>query len=636
MRSIRKDEKANLYGVEILVGGEHKLDALTKIPTIVGAEARNAKLESGLAFVPLTRDEEYAVRVYNDSPDDVAVQSRIDGISMFAFSELRHPDKITVRGEEKDNPRRGEPRYSVLIIPAKSHFAIPGWHVNNAKSDRFLITSYAKSAAAQFRKTTDLGMITVAFQEVVKKQRSVDGSGDLTGRGKRVDQKYEETQVNLGQSSMSSACGTRFRRNDRGDERTRSGVGAWDWDRSTRLLGEKAMARIVYIALGLLPAVMPMAARAQAPGKVAAALELVVQTGHTTSVESVSLSSDGKRLATGSWDKTAILWNAETGEKIRVFAGHTTSVQSVSLSSDGKRLATGSLDKTAILWNAETGEKIRVFAGHTNFVSSVSLSSDGKRLATGSLDKTAILWNAETGEKIRVFAGHTTSVQSVSLSSDGKRLATGSWDNTAILWNAETGEKIRVFAGHTTSVQSVSLSSDGKRLATGYSDSTAILWNAETGEKIRVFAGHTNYVYSVSLSSDGKRLATGSLDKTAILWNAEPGEKIRVFTGHTNYVTSVSLSSDGKRLATGSSDKTAILWNAETGEKIRVFTGHTNYVYSVSLSSDGKRLATGSLDKTAILWNAETGEKIRVFAGHTTSVESESEKRRQTTRYGIT
>src|SRR4051812_47218992 len=91
-----------------------------------------------------------------------------------------------------------------------------------------------------------------------------------------------------------------------------------------------------------------------------AKLDLVLQTGHASAIFQVSLSGDGSRALTGSLDRTAILWDTKTGEKIRAFEGHTSYIFGVSLSHDGSRALTSARDDyTAILWDAKTGEKLQ-------------------------------------------------------------------------------------------------------------------------------------------------------------------------------------------------------------------------------------------------------------------------------------
>jgi WD domain, G-beta repeat len=70
------------------------------------------------------------------------------------------------------------------------------------------------------------------------------------------------------------------------------------------------------------------------------------------------------------------------------------------LSSDDKWLVTGSFDKTARLWDLATGKEIRSFRGHDHSIDSASLSNDGKRLVTGSADCTTRLWDVATGQEL--------------------------------------------------------------------------------------------------------------------------------------------------------------------------------------------------------------------------------------------
>jgi hypothetical protein len=117
-------------------------------------------------------------------------------------------------------------------------------------------------------------------------------------------------------------------------------------------------------------------------------------------------------------------------------------VTSVCFSPDGERLATGSLDHTARVWEARTGQPLFTLQGHSLGVYSVSFSPDGTRLATGSADKTARLWDVRTAQEIHTLQGHARAVIGVAFSPDGQRLTGRDDAGKVLLWDVATGKPV--------------------------------------------------------------------------------------------------------------------------------------------------------------------------------------------------
>ena len=121
-------------------------------------------------------------------------------------------------------------------------------------------------------------------------------------------------------------------------------------------------------------------------------------------VQSVAFSPDGKRLVTGSYDRTARIWDVATGKQLVTLAGHTATVQSAAFSPNGTRVLTASDDGTARIWDTETGVELAALVGHGDRLSSAVFSPDGSRVATASIDSTARIWDISHIEQGNAFA----------------------------------------------------------------------------------------------------------------------------------------------------------------------------------------------------------------------------------------
>ncbi|KAG6807986.1 hypothetical protein H0H93_000734, partial [Arthromyces matolae] len=118
-------------------------------------------------------------------------------------------------------------------------------------------------------------------------------------------------------------------------------------------------------------------------------------------------------------------------------------VISVAFSSDGSRIVSALEDHSVRVWDASTGQELKMLEGHTQAVTSVAFSSDGSRIVSGSWDKSVRVWDAPTGQELKVLDGHTHGVTSVAFSGDGGRIVSGSWDKSVRVWDAPTGHQLK-------------------------------------------------------------------------------------------------------------------------------------------------------------------------------------------------
>ena len=263
-------------------------------------------------------------------------------------------------------------------------------------------------------------------------------------------------------------------------------------------------------------------------------------------------------IAVGSWPGDITILDAITGSQAAILLGHTDPVGSLTFSSDGTLLVSGSDGRTIKLWDIETGGVINTFHGHTNSVCSVSISPDLTMIASGSLDNTIRLWDVQSRECRCIIEGPKGNINSIGFSPTNPRLLiSASGDHTVRHWDVG-GHQI----GDTYEGDHATLSSDGSYLVS-WRGGVATVRNVDSGAIFAELRVSGCDLRCCCFSPDGKIVAGGA-GRTIYMWditNPDPGHPIETLVGHTDAITSLAFSSF---LISASMDNTVKLWRIGT------------------------------------------------------------------------
>lgn len=224
-----------------------------------------------------------------------------------------------------------------------------------------------------------------------------------------------------------------------------------------------------------------------------------VFSGHIDSVGAIALprvpNLPGKEnlppsfVITGSQDLTVKRWSVpqrkgDIAKALYTRKAHDKDINAIDVSPDNRMFATASQDRTAKIWDLETGEVIAKLSGHKRGVWCVKFNPYDKFVATGSGDMDVKIWSLNDFSAVKTFQGHTNSILKLAFLTSGEQIASAGADNLVKVWEIKSGECNTTLDYHKEKVWSLAVSDDDKTLVSGGGDGVITFWSDVTEEKI--------------------------------------------------------------------------------------------------------------------------------------------------------
>lgn len=348
-----------------------------------------------------------------------------------------------------------------------------------------------------------------------------------------------------------------------------------------------------------------IASRVQKPETVD---EFRVLVKHRQSVTAVALSEDDLKGFSASKDGTIVQWDVDSGkgekymwptEEVLKSHGakdpqgramkHSKHVLALAVSSDGRYLASGGFDRHVHLWDTRTREHLRAFPGHRGPVSCLTFRQGTSELFSGSFDRTIKIWSAEDRAYITSLFGHQSEVLSIDCLRKERVLTVGR-DRSMQLWKVPEESRL-VFRAPASSLECCCFINNDEFLS-GSDDGSIELWGML--RKKPVYIVKNAHALSATLrqpeQSDVGKIPNGYIEN-----GNHNHEDYNCSTAYS-WVSSVTVCRSSDLAASGAANGSVRLWaiGSETKDIRPLFNlPLVGFVNSLAFSKSGQFLVAG-------------------------------------------
>jgi|LauGreDrversion4_2_1035121.scaffolds.fasta_scaffold26864_1 WD40 repeat protein len=283
--------------------------------------------------------------------------------------------------------------------------------------------------------------------------------------------------------------------------------------------------------------------------------------GHSDSVASVSFSSNGSFIATGSYDSSIKLWSVEDGKMLATIDETGSEIEAVEVHPTQDILVAGCADGSVWVWEASNPEEPvlqHMLRGHTHGAPIRTLNYLGKGnmgLLTTSEEGVAIVWNLTNGQIVHKTKSFNEPIICASVHPTKPLYALGVENGSTYVVHAETGKVLHRMTAR-GSVESVAWSPCGVLLAVATLEGILEVWHVDQ------LGGYPRHKIDLAKNS-GEDFNPEDSGFTNLVWHPDPSMRCVVVVGKSGLVQ---------------------MYNGMTGELLVDLTGHRADILDVAMT----------------------------------------------------